>query len=523
MNDLLQTVLEGLKRSSLASKLTAGLVAMAIILAVGVSAIVSNRPHYQMLLSGLSAAESASAMSALADAGIPFEASQPPGPFVVYVDEDDRTAAMAAIYSAGAMIPIKKGIPGAQGGMGSVFMSNGERQQLMQKQLWGETEAVLESLAFVAQAKVLTSTADASPFTVKAPRRSATVQLTVRAGHPFGESQALTAVMMVSRALEIAPDDIVLTDQSGKLWNGGPQRESGDEPIEDWLEFKERYDERLADKANRALAAILGPNRGRVEVDSLWNFEQSTTSEQIVSDGATTSKTKNSTETPIGSTPTSAVGASSNVDFGIDGNAVSNNSAPAVASAAPLKSTSMEEKTESTPSIKRTEKVSTAPTLSRMSVALFLDSSIVGEDVANLEGAVKAAVGFDETGRADNFKTVSIAFAVDAPIDAEDPDATPAEAVEEAPAPNPMMQMLMRRGVEVLIAIVFIGLLLSTLKSSKKTAVAASAEAGGDDVELDPEVLAQAQVQELLTSDPERIGEILSQWARESEKAGAAR
>ena len=40
-------------------------------------------------------------------------------------------------------------------------------------------------------------------------------------------------------------------------------------------------------------------------------------------------------------------------------------------------------------------------------------------------------------------------------------------------------------------------------------------------VEVDPELLAQAQVQELLTSDPKRVGEILSQWARDA-KVGAA-
>src|SRR5688500_2466231 len=126
MNEQLKTLRDGLSRSSLASKVTAGLVALAVVLAVGLSAFVSNRPHLPLLLSGLSDNESAAAMKALAEAEIPFEVSQPPGPFVVYVDEDDRALALAAIYQGDAMVPLWKGIPADQGGMASVFLSNGE-------------------------------------------------------------------------------------------------------------------------------------------------------------------------------------------------------------------------------------------------------------------------------------------------------------------------------------------------------------------------------------------------------------
>src|SRR6185503_12477183 len=62
-----------------------------------------------------------------------------------------------------------------------------------------------------------------------------------------------------------------------RLLNGAPEKESPLEGVDDWLEYKERYDENLASKANRVLSDILGPARARVEIDSLWSFEQSTT------------------------------------------------------------------------------------------------------------------------------------------------------------------------------------------------------------------------------------------------------
>jgi flagellar M-ring protein FliF len=391
----------------------------------------------------------------------------------------------------------------------------------MQKHLWGETEKLLESLDFVAAATVLTSTSGGSPFSPTPPKRTASVQLTVRNVRTLTEDRALGAVMMVSHALEIAPDDIVLTDQTGKLWNGAPKRDEDEESVDDWLEYKERYEIRLSEKANRALADILGPNRARVEIDSQWNFDRSTTSEQLVTDGTLVSRTKNESETPIGQNPSSAVGASSNIDFGVEDMPVADASGPAPT--APSKATTIEEKTQYDPSVTRRETVRVAPALERLSVALFLDDSLTPADQEKLANAVKAAVGYDDVLRQDNFQTVAIQFNLPEPAaePAEGTDAVAGVAVvdqtEEA-EPSAMTRMIVRRGVEIAVAVVFILLLLSSLRSSRKAATAAAA--GEDEPELDPELLAQAQVQALLTSNPERVGEILSQWARDA-KVGA--
>lgn len=532
MNDLLRSLLDGLKSSSVASKLTAGLVALAIVLAVGISAFVSNRPHYSVLLSGLDDGESAAAMKALAEAGIAFEASQPPGPFVVYVDEDDRQVALGAIYQAGAMIPLQKGIPSGESGMSSVFMSSGERLQMSQKRLWGEMEGILEQLDFVAHAKVQTSTSVPSPFARAPARRTAAVQLQVKNLAPLTDEQAQAVVMLVSSGLEVLPADIVLSDQTGRLLNGAPEKDSPLEGVDDWLEYKERYDANLAAKANRVLSDILGPARARVEIDSLWSFEQSTTESDTVSKGAVLAETKSSSETPIGAAPSTIAGSSSNVDFGVANAAVTDKTAASADGKEPVEpvlppvSTTSEQRTEYNPSRSRTETVNNAPVLKRLSVALFLDDSVEEGAVSDLEGAVKAAVGYDADVRTDNIKTVRLPFAEEAPAaEGAEPGATPEEPAAEPAAdePSPLMRILMRRGVEVLTALIFIVLLLKSLRSARKEESRTKVGAPADGAPaLDPELLAQAQVEELLTSDPKRVGEILTQWARETEKAGAA-
>ena len=540
MNELFASLIESFRASSLASKLTAGLVALGVVLAVGVSAVVSNRPHYSMLLSGLSDNESAAAMKALAEASIPFEVSQPPGPFVVYVDESDRATALAAIYQSSAMVPLEKGIPSDRGGMSSVFMSSGERSQISQKRLWGEMEGILEALDFVTKARVQTSTAEASPFSGSADvRRTCATQLQVAGGLPITADQAQTVVLLISRGLEIEPDNIVLSDQSGRLLHGAGEEQSEDDLAGDWLEYKQRYDAALAGKANAVLNEILGPHKARVEVDSLWNFEQSTTSSETVSKGTVVSETKNATATPISNGSNSASGTTANVDFGVGNAAVPDQTGgDSGGGEAPLLSTSDEEKREYDPSRVRTETVRVAPTLQRLSIALFLDDSIGAEQVAALESAVQAAVGYDQAKRSDVFQTVTLPFAlsVDAqPAEGDDPESggsessgpetaqegAPGEAQESA-EPSAMTELLLRRGVEIAVALAFIGLLLSSLRSPKKAAgeQAEAAEAEKAEEQLDPELLAQAQVQELLTGNPEKVGEILSQWARDETKVG---
>ncbi|MEM7309982.1 MAG: flagellar M-ring protein FliF C-terminal domain-containing protein [Planctomycetota bacterium] len=540
MNQAFGSLIEAFRGSSLASRVTAGLVAMAVLLAVGVSAVVSNRPHFSMLMSGLNDSESASAMRALAESGIAFEVSQPPGPFVVYVDEGDRSAALAAIYQSGAMIPLEKGIRADQSGMSSVFMSSGERTQVSQKRLWGEMEGILEALDFVTKARVQTSASDASPFASSAmPKKTCAAQLQVASAFPLTEEQADTVVLLISRGLEIEPHNIVVSDQSGNLLNDTAEEEEDEQSAEDWLEYKHRFDRSLSAKANAILGEILGPHKARVEIDSLWSFDQSTTSSETVSKGTVVSETKNATETPLGTPAAGTAGTMSNIDFGVTNAAVADASGDQAteATAEPMLSTTDEEKREFDPSRVLTETVSVAPTLKRMSIALFLDDSIPVDQVAALEGAVQAAVGYDTEERTDVFRTVSLPFALDVeeePAGEGDGEATGEEGEasgEEQPAaeteePSPMMELLLRRGVEIAVALIFIGLLLSSLRTAKKGAAPAQSAEGGDDAAepediVDPELLAQAQVQELLTSNPERVGEILSQWARDESEVGA--
>jgi len=510
MNELLEKLLASLKGTSAGTRALVALFALALVGVAGVAAVLVNRPHYELAFSGLTDHELAQVGKALSDAGVAFEQSQPPAPFALYVDASDRTSAYRAAYSAGALDKPLEGIL-SDAGVSSVFNSAEERAQGVRKREWQEMEKMLEELDFVAGARVRTSAAGSSPLLgQKSAPPSASVTLRVAGGKDLTHEQAETVANLVSRGLGIAKGDLVISDQSGRALYAGEQHGEGRE-VADALAHQEAYDRRMALEANTVLEQILGPNKARVSVSSEWDFAQSTQHSETVDKKATVvQETKTTSEKPVGSAGLAAAGVSSNT---LDPQAPA--AAPAGSTPSePLLEKTSEEKKEYAPSIAREERVRIVPELKRLSVALFLDQSV--KDPQKLEAAVKAAVGFDET-RTDQFSSVVLPFL--APVE---PSAAPKDAEPAPAAPNPLVETLARRGVEIVSAVVFLVLLFRTLKGTKKEKRAAPARAGEPDAGLDTELLARAQVDELLKSDPARVGEILSRWARE-EPAAARR
>jgi flagellar M-ring protein FliF len=477
-----------------------------------VAAVVANRPHYELAFSGLTDHELAEVGKALSEAGVEFEQSQPPAPFSIYVDEAERSRAYGAAYGSGALDKPLEGIL-ADAGMTSVFNSAEERAQGVRKREWQEMEGMLEALDFVVAARVRTSTPPAATLGAAHAAPSASVTLHVAGNRDLSRAQAETVANLVSRGLGVPKSELVIADQSGRALYSGDSDSDEARDATEMLAHQGEHDRRLAQEANAVLDQILGPNKARVTVSSVWDFAQTTTSSETVDKKATVvQETKTSTEKPIGGSAGPATGLSSNT---LDPDAPT---APVAGSqlAAPLIEKTSEETKDYAPSVSREQRVRIVPELKRLSVALFLDQSVPDPDA--LEGAIKAAVGFDEA-RADEFQTVVLPFAT-TPAPTEGETAAAAAANVPPSEPNPLLESLLQRGVEIASAVVFLVLLFRTLRGGRKEKRAEAAAAAG--ATPDAELLARAQVDELLKSDPAKVGEILSRWARE-EPAAAQR
>jgi flagellar M-ring protein FliF len=508
MNDLLKQLLAGLGKASGGTKLVAALVGATLVAILGLAGWVASRPHYELAFSGLTDHEVAEVNKALSEAGLPFQVSQPPAPFSVYVDGDQRSAAYMAAYGAGALDKPLKGIL-SEDGMASVFHSAEERAQGVRKREWEEMEKMLEELDFVLAASVRTAPGSSAPLGGRDTPPTASVALRLADEARLTPAQATTVANLVSRGLGIAREHLVVSDQTGRSLFDGAQEDEGERAVRDLLAHQAEYDQRLSAAASAVLEQILGPNKARVSVSSEWDYSRSTLQTEKNDKGQVVSETRTSSEKPVGTlaSTTEPAGLSANT---LDPTApLAGGSQDAGAAQPPVEKTS-EERKEYAPSVSREERVRFVPELERLSVALYLDQSLPEAQKQGIEQAVRASVGFDEE-RGDTFSSVVLPFFV--------PETPEPAAEEPAPsAPNPLLETLLRRGVELAAALVFLALLVRALRGARAGQSAAAPAAAGDPA-LDPELLARARVEELLRSDPSRVGEILSRWARE-EPAG---
>src|SRR5262245_57258342 len=110
MKDVLRKLWSDIAKAPAGTKLTA-LGGVAILAAVlWIAGTWASRPSFVLLASDLDAPQSAAVQSALAGANVRFQVSQPPGPFVVHVDESQIYAAQNAVALAGALARAPEGI-----------------------------------------------------------------------------------------------------------------------------------------------------------------------------------------------------------------------------------------------------------------------------------------------------------------------------------------------------------------------------------------------------------------------------
>jgi flagellar biosynthesis/type III secretory pathway M-ring protein FliF/YscJ len=513
MKDRFLELLELFKTARPATRLTLVVSTLAVLAVATASSWLASRPDLVQLWSGLSSAEAAEYKSALAQAGIPFRSSPPPENGI-WVDSTQRSLAEAQVALAGYR-PSAKGIQVTDGGIDSAFMSSRSRDQMADKREWQECEVQLEHLSFVERATVCSSGGDNSLF---------------------GGAKDPTVATLVRTRFNVPLANITIVDERGSLLHDGSDANRS-APSGDLFAQKRRYDADAELRANRALEQALGKGLAQVIVNSVWVYDDfETIKESVLPDESavlfeSTAETKN----PTGKTFSGgAAGLSSNIkqDYGNEA------AAPGLASGDSAGPSSKNEEKRSVVGRSTEHRTTKTPRITRLSVALVADESVAG-NLKSLEGMVKAAVGFDTT-RNDYFESYATKLA--SVMRDEKGLPVPPKEPEPLAAPNEYLQLAIEHGVELLAALAFIIVLFKSLrgaKSARGTAAATtvrgsgSGRAGGhagldeqDDGldDLDPELLARVQVEQLVRSDPERVSEILAQWASTSfEKAGTGR
>lgn len=523
MNFNLQAFLSELGKAPLRAKLTVVASVLAVVGILSLAGMVAAQPHFITLYSGLDDTERVAVEKALAEGAIRFRASQPPAPYAVYVDDSQIDQAQIAVALAEALTRTPSGIATGTAGAASIFQSAGERAQTMLKRDWEETEHLLEQLDFITRAVVRTSTPINSPMSHKREPLTVSVTLHLRGSRTLSGAEAKTVAKLVINRFGVPSENVVISDQAGRTLYDPSSDAAGGMDVRSMVEEAGLHDQMLAEKVNSALALAYGAHKTLVMVTSDWDFDQSVMlAETINPDTVQLSVDKHESRTPQGgSVPVGG-------PTGVSANLADSSADPEeLAAAKPIEATETTEKSVFDAGRSKTQTVSTAPRLARLSVSLMIDDSLIDkrEEIISI---VKAGVGFSEV-REDviGISTTSFALPEGTTLDEE---GNPIPATVEAPVEDSgdTMELLMTRGVEIVAALGFVIVLMMSLKGSKggtaaTPTLAGGGEGGGEPVlgEPDPSALARAQIEELVKSDPRRVGDILSSWANEDVKVNA--
>ncbi len=510
MKNLFEDLLARLKASNGPTRIVMGVGLLLITLLAGYSVWRGRNPHMAFFLSDLDNAEFSAVTSALGRADIRFNVSTGGAPYTVWVDDSKRFEANSAIAQQSALKSGPRGIDTNSGS--SAFDASIERIQKVRKTYWQEVEQSLESMDWIVTARVNAFFSDRIQL---GRREQPTVAVSLRTSvvHP-DPAQAQAAANLVQTSFSTDPANITIVDQHGVTLFDGKR----DESLNEILEFERAFDREQTYRVQAMLDDAYGEGLAQATVRGAWTYERTESiDESLDPKKAVVSETISESSTPGLVAAGGPAGVQENLTIAQNPGSGANDPA-----------TRNDTERQYTYGTRMTHRVQSQPALSSLSVSLVLDASLE-DQLGNVEGLVKAAVGFN-TERGDQF--AGHVTALPGIERDEEGNPIPPKALEPLEKPNPWISLGLQHGVEILAALVFFIVLLRSLKGGDKALKQVTIEparkggkggnskagSGGDaepeePVELDPEVLARMQIEELIESDPERVSALLSRWA----------
>ena len=386
---------------------------------------------------------------------------------------------------------------------------------LHKRALEGEVEKLLKQIQGVVSAKVIISQGETSVFGNKGKESSASVVVTLDNGLTASPAMIRTMVNVVSGAVNMRPERVVLADNHGQPLAGN--NSEGDDGTgmlagSTYHDYKTRVDEDDAKKIQAMLDTALGSGRSSVKVSNVISTKLVVTR----------------TETPVEGTksPLTEKTTTKGRNEGLKPDAAGN------------KDTEKEETTETTypQPLKSTKEEREVPgVVQSKSVAVFVDLNAPAKEgetpkqlmqVKDVEDIVKAAVGITDK---DTIKVVSVAF--NRPVEA-------APAVADATGGQTFTMDLVKQGSIGVLGLAAVGalwvlgrgkakankLLLASAGSTVALAGGSAGQLAGGSMgllpggETNPDVL-RAQITKALQDNPEEVKRLFLSWVDSDKEA----
>lgn len=223
-------------------------------------------PDYRVLYSNLSDNDGGRIIAALEQQGVPYKFAQDGHALLVPADK---------VYKLRLSLA-EQGLPEA-GNVGFKIMdkqpfgiSQFAEQVNYQRGLQGELANSIEALRPVANARVNLALPKDSLFVRERQPAKATVVLTLRPGRTLGEGQVSAIVHMVASSVrDLAPDNVTVVDQDGRLLTrNGANADLDGTQLDYQHEIEQRYRQRIVD----ILKPLVGADNVHAQVTAQLDF-----------------------------------------------------------------------------------------------------------------------------------------------------------------------------------------------------------------------------------------------------------
>lgn len=244
------------------------LVVVAAVIGVGMWAA---EPAWVVLYSGVTLGDAAQMTEALDKAGVQNKLATD-GSQVLVAKQD---YAKARVLLAKADLP-GTGRPGyklidQQNALANDFM----QRITFQRALEGELSRSISSTVGVEEANVHLTMPEPSALRRNDRPAKAAVQLKMRSGMLLAPGAVQGIIAVVSSSVDrLAPENVVVTDESGRLLSASPDEGGAFGGAGRQMEMQQSVEKYLAGKAERILETVAGLGVPRVQVSAHLNFDQ---------------------------------------------------------------------------------------------------------------------------------------------------------------------------------------------------------------------------------------------------------
>jgi flagellar M-ring protein FliF len=294
----------------------------------------------------------------------------------------------------------------------------------------GELVRSIRTLNGVANARVHLVLPKREPFQRQAPEPTASVLVVMRGAATLSREQVMAIQYLIAQAVpNLKPQSVSLIDQQGSLLAGSAG--DGQSPsATQAADARASFETRLARSIEEMLVPHLGPDKVRVSVSADIDYDRVTERQQIFDpNGQVVRSTQTSSQTDSSTSGGSedTVGVAQNLPQQATPNSAGNGGNTD-------NSAHKEETVNYEISSKSLETVRESGAVKKLSVAVVVDGTTKAdangqpvyegrkpEELAEIDRAVKAAIGFDEK-RGDKVEVVNLAFASAAVVDAAIPE-----------------------------------------------------------------------------------------------------